>query len=315
MDKTVIVGAGLAGLIAACSIKNAPIYEAGKRVEQHKALMRFRDESVSNAIGIKFRPVRVHKSIYVNGGHYDRCNPTLANLYAKKVTGRLSSDRSIWNLDEVTRYIAPEDLYERLVHRHADRIEWELPLEQVERGQTKVKYVSTIPMPVMMKACGIHEVNTGELAPAAIEVTRYRVKGADVFQTVYFPDPCSSVFRASITGDLLIVERMTTDAIGVFAMMGRDDEDFEVLDAFGIDCTEIDLIESVHQKYGKIVELPQATREAILYELTREFNVFSLGRFATWRNILLDDVVKDVNIVQRLMQSSSYGRELVLARR
>jgi hypothetical protein len=42
-----------------------------------------------------------------------------------------------------------------------------------------------------------------------------------------------------------------------------------------------------------------------LFRLTHEHNVFSLGRFATWRNILLDDVVDDIVQVKRLLKSSS----------
>jgi len=36
------------------------------------------------------------------------------------------------------------------------------------------------------------------------------------------------------------------------------------------------------------------------------YNVYSLGRYATWRNILLDDVYHDINVIKQLMDSDGY---------
>jgi hypothetical protein len=51
--------------------------------------------------------------------------------------------------------------------------------------------------------------------------------------------------------------------------------------------------------------IDDALRKQLLFRLTHEHNVFSLGRFATWRNILLDDVVDDIVQVKRLLKSGS----------
>jgi len=318
MAKTIIVGAGLAGLITACKIQDADIYEAGKRQENHKALLRFRDDSVSRLTGIPFREVRVRKGIYWEGRHYAECNPMFANSYARKVTGRIAGDRSIWSLDTAPRYIAPEDFYERLTDRHADRIKWgaKMHADSIIRNQNEHKFVSTAPLPAIMKACGL-TAPACDFSASPIEVRRFRLPpGTDVFQTIYFPELDLRTFRASITGDLLIVEQMK-ECPFTFGWKYPEIPEFDkICAAFGLDAyTDLEEIERVDQKYGKIVDIPRQQREAILYELTRDFNVFSIGRFATWRNILLDDVVKDIDIVQRLMESSTYGRELVLASR
>ena len=42
-------------------------------------------------------------------------------------------------------------------------------------------------------------------------------------------------------------------------------------------------------------------RKELIHRLSMEANVYSLGRFATWRNILLDDVVEDARRIQRMM--------------
>lgn len=321
MERVIIIGAGLAGLLTACKIGHAEIYEKGKQIEQHKALLRFRDESVSHLTGIPFRAVTVRKGIHFKGVTHNACNPAFANSYAKKVTGKIAADRSIWNLDTVVRYIAPEDFYAQLVHRFSSRIEFESPIHGIapaaERGKDHA-IINTAPLPVIMRACGLAQGALPEalFESSPIEVLRYRLpKGTDVFQTLYFPEDDVRTFRASITGDMLIIEQKKSPD----TPHKRYSELVElgyVCAAFGLNAVDdLTEIERVDQRYGKIIELPRESREAILHELTRDFNVFSIGRFATWRNILLDDVVKDIEVVQRLMAASSYGRELVLANR
>jgi hypothetical protein len=316
MNRPIIVGAGLAGLITACKIKNAEIWEAAEGPnENHKALLRFRDDSVSYATGVAFRKVTVHKSIYWEEKHHDACNPMFANSYARKVTGSFAGDRSIWNLETVQRHIAPEDFYERLVQKHHGRIEWSRAMDHITRSN-QVQVVNTAPLPVMIAACGLERVEAA-FTRSDIEVLRFRLpRGTDLYQTVYFPEPDLRTYRASITGDLLIIERVKTCSWSFGWKLPESVELECVCGAFGLSAwDDIVEIERVDQKYGKIVDIPRAQREAILYELTRDFNVFSVGRFATWRNILLDDVVKDIDIVIKLMAASTYGRELVLAGR
>ncbi len=127
-------------------------------------------------------------------------------------------------------------------------------------------------------------------------MSRWVVPGADVFQTVYFPEPHLSVYRASITGSTLIVE-----SVGPLEL-----EDVAAVEhAFGVrkDCWVNK--EQVQQSFGKIAPIDDALRKQLLFRLTHERGIFSLGRFATWRNILLDDVVDDIVQVKRLLKSSS----------
>lgn len=317
MTDSVIIGAGLAGLITACKIKDVPIMESGERIEQHKALLRFRDKSVSELTGIPFQEVTVHKEIHAGNTPHHRCTIAMANMYARKVSGRLQG-RSIWNLDTVKRYVAPMDFYDQLVDRLEDRIHWQTPLMKLSSLAEKGPYqqvISTIPMPVMMRACGMEPAGF-EFSKSEIHVARYKLpKGSAIYQTVYYPEPDLRVFRASITGDLLIVESMTGQPADVFTW--RKDSIGElnmVASHFGLHRDDLVELDAVDQKYGKIVELPREQREAVLYELTRDFGVFSIGRFATWRNILLDDVAKDIEMVEKLIKASTYGRGLVMAK-
>ena len=44
-----------------------------------------------------------------------------------------------------------------------------------------------------------------------------------------------------------------------------------------------------------------------MHKMTVDHGVYSLGRFATWRNILLDDVVKDIDVIKSMMGQDKYG--------
>ena len=41
-----------------------------------------------------------------------------------------------------------------------------------------------------------------------------------------------------------------------------------------------------------------------------KYGIYSLGRHATWRKILLDDVVGDIERIQSMMKTSAYDRML-----
>lgn len=302
-----IIGAGLAGLIAACHFKDAEILEAGKLKANHKALLRFRDQSVSTLTGIPFKEVTVDKAIYGLDGLVTQCTIPLANQYSRKVTGQLSG-RSIWNLDRVQRYIAPENFHEQLVERHRGRIFEACPITSLhEAEQALWSTVSTAPLPVILKAAGM-EVPNMTFDRAAISVAKYRIPKCDVYQTIYFPAAHLRVFRASITGDILIVESISAENAPRTANLSDEAELSSILFPFGLQDMRLDLepLEKVNQQYGKIVPLPAEQRHAILYELTERFGVYSLGRFATWRNILLDDVAQDISTVDRLIKASRY---------
>lgn len=285
-----IVGAGLAGLIAAHAWPTAQVLEAARKPRaEHRALLRFRTEAVGRLTGIEFRKVTVHKGIWASDA-FQLPSIRWANLYAQKVTGRVLGDRSIWNLDTAERFIAPDTFYQQLIESVGARIHWNTHAS-FSTGQL---LVSTAPLPVVLRALDLPVLV--EFPRGAINVTRWRVPGADAFQTVYFPERFTSVYRASITGDTLIAE----------SMLSLDESDTnEIERAFGINIDDCEPLEAVEQKYGKIAPVDDAVRKQLLFRLTHEHNIYSLGRFATWRNVLLDDVVDDITAIKRLLKSNS----------
>lgn len=288
-----IIGAGMAGLIAGHAWPQAEILEAAPAPrEMHKALLRFRSDAVSRLTGIEFRRVRVHKGIY-SSGEFHQPNIRLANKYAQKVLGfeRIAGDRSIWNIEAVDRFIAPEDFYERLMETVQRRVTY-----NVAHGFSMAGFkINTAPLPVALNECNVeHDV---QFHKASIRVRRWRIPHADVFQTVYFPDLYHTLYRASITKDMLIAE---------FSDDTEDEEDWmeDLCRAFGVrfdECAEP--LEDVHQKYGKIEPINDSIRKDLLFKLTNEHKIFSLGRFATWRNILLDDLTNDIDVIKRIVRN------------
>lgn len=289
-----IFGAGLAGLLAACHFQTAEIYEAKSKQESHKALLRFRTKAVGDAVGIDFKKVRVHKAIWYDG-KFHQPNPMLANMYSKKVIGNLS-DRSIWDIAPCDRYIAPEDFIDQLIERCAPRIHWDHPIISQDLI-AKSPVISTLPLSTMHDWVGTGEVN---FSCKSIVVRRYRITNADVYQTIYFPDPEMSLYRASITGGVLILESMHKAEDGIFP------------NAFGISQLDCIAIGCDIQSFGKINTIDDQWRKGFIYDLTTKYNIYSLGRYATWRNILLDDVLNDIAVVKKLMKINSYDRSLTL---
>lgn len=290
-----IVGAGLAGLIAAHAFPNYEIVEAAEGPKaNHRAVLRFRGTAVSSLTGIEFRPVTVRKGIWEDGGWVSP-NITSANAYSRKVIDRLV-DRSIWNLESVTRYIAPENFYERLLEHSQSRITWGEEYDYSLHSETPV--ISTAPMPVVMDS--LRKEKEG-FSSAGITVKRFRIPKCDVFQTVYFPDDDHSMYRASITGNLLICE---------FIGEAWGDWEIDVAESFGI--SDLEKLEDARQNYGKIAPINEEYRRYVVAELTDKKNIYSLGRFATWRNILLDDVANDITVIKRLITNNTkYERRML----
>lgn len=305
----IIAGAGLSGLIAACAFPGAPIWEKNKVYPvNHKALLRFRNNAVAELTGIPFRQVRVRKAIF-HDGEFRAPNIQLANMYSEKVTGSLQADRSIWNIDPADRYIAPDDFIEQLVDRFAGRIHLgENIFERWCATQTGDRMVlSTIPLPVTLAELGIEF--PAEFKREAVIVEQYRVPHCDLFQTIYFPGHDLSVYRASITGNTLIIEAMALPNSPSETTVSRR-QLMHVCSAFGLVWQELEPITSKRMEYGKITPVADGLRKAALMRLTAEHRIFSIGRFATWRNILLDDLPNDIKVIKSLMRGDDYQRIL-----
>jgi hypothetical protein len=312
-----ILGSGMGGCLAAILNPNSLVLEASEGPPtNHNAVLRFRTDAISKATGIPFKKVHVNKAIYYRGELMDHATPLTANLYSKKVTGKILQ-RSIWSLDPVERYVAPPDFHNRLLDmigprriRYGEVVE-SIDLASIQCTGDRKGYarrnaepvISTIPMPVLSKATGI-ALDSSLFGRMPIITARCHVHNCDVNQTIYFPDPETKLYRATLTGGELILEYS-----GEFT----GNYDFDIVDlheniipSLGLDNADIGAMTFGSQKYGKIAPVDPATRKAFMFEATRQLNIFSLGRFAVWRNILLDDVYNDVFVIRQMIEQSHY---------
>jgi hypothetical protein len=102
---------------------------------------------------------------------------------------------------------------------------------------------------------------------------------------------------SSITGDLLICE-----------YSGEADNNIDFFPAFALRESQCIPIETTTQRFGKIAPIDDQWRKKFIFGLSTKNNIFSLGRFGTWRNILLDSVLNDITVIKKLMASTHYDR-------
>lgn len=313
-----IYGAGLAGLLAANMLRRyqPEVYEAQESLpNNHEALLRFRSDAVAKATGIPFRKVLVHKAVMHRGQVLRKATLRHANQYSFKVTGEIGN-RSILNLDPVERWIAPTNLVE-LLARDVN-IKFGHPLEHAWSGLTWFPnnqevgpVISTIPMPKMMELAHVAAMpsfNYRTITSITVDLSYPKM---DVYQTVYNPDPNDNWYRASITGSHFIVE-----CVGERVMMGSREIDDILFRAFGIGSSVQLNFQSKIQRYGKIAPIDDEVRRAFILSLSDQYGIYSLGRYATWRNILLDDVVNDVEVIHSFItQRGAYARKLLQSER
>lgn len=298
-----ILGAGLSGLICGAMNGQATIYErSSPGTVGHRAVLRFRDEKIGRALGIPFRRVTVRKGVW-SGGKEVPPSPRLANWYSMKVRGVIG-DASIWKLDPSERYIAPYNLHSILAGICHGRIRWnhEVDLNDLRAMAEEGPVISTLPLPVVTDILGEQVDEALKFRYWPIEVNRFLIPDCDVFQTIYFPDLEMPVYRATLTGNLLTIE--STGPIDM-------DQTEEVTRAFGLRLEWLVPRTQKHkQSFGKIAPVPDGPRKALLLHLTQNWNIYSLGRFATWRNILLDDVFEDIAAIRRMMSQSRYDYQI-----
>jgi hypothetical protein len=296
-----IVGAGMAGLLAAAMIREPlglEIFESQASLpHNHNSLLRFRSSIVADALGIPFKEVRVIKSI--EGSR----NPAAdANSYAFKVTGQASA-RSILSAQGAseTRFIAPPDLIQRMadVTRGSIRFGTSFPFRP-QRWMRPV--ISTVPMPTLMDKLGWPKKSEFRWRSGVNIVAELEPKMVNAYCSVYTPDPRYKFARVSLTGNVLIAECYGPEGSPPVVELS---DCLLALDVLGLPFDALGDWSVRRQQYAKILPIDEDERRSFIMWASREFGIYSLGRFATWRpGLMLDDVVNDVRVIQRLSASS-----------
>jgi len=301
-----IIGAGLAGLLAAnmLSHRRPEVLEAQSELpNNHSAVLRFRSPIVGDVLNIPFKKVTMIKT---NAPWRNPVADALA--YSFKNGGVIRSDRSIIAGTTVAdRWIAPLNLIARMSER-CD-IKFGHKLEQFGEG-TGEPWVSTIPMPSLMKLLNYPGAEAIEFKSRPGITLKARIKNCDAYVSVLVPDLETIISRISITGDELIVEIPGEHQPSDFnsSLIAQLFETIFLILGFHYGDVELTDVEVKHQRYAKIMPIDDAQRKNFMHWATDNFNIFSLGRFATWRpGLLLDDLVQDVRKIDRWMNDGKYA--------
>lgn len=310
-----IAGAGMAGLLAGHMLRrhSPTIVERQPSLpHNHSALLRFRTNKVAEATGIPFKPVTVRKAIFNARGLNDHASIADNNEYSAKVTGEIHS-RSVIDLTVGVRYIAPDDFISQMAKGLDIEYETSFNIFPNKDGPWPQRdgeiIISTIPMPILMDMVGWNKPEFKWL-PIWSHTLWLETPVTDVYQTIYYPSQGQPFYRASLTGHRLTIEyiREPGDEL-IYVNANR------VLADFGI-CTRFSEAKYhcgglKRQEYGKLLPIDEAERKSFIMAMTDQYSIWSLGRFATWRQLLLDDIVDDVRFIDRVLTTKDqYSRRL-----
>lgn len=305
MSKIKIIGAGMAGLLAGNMLRRHEVQILEKQSSlpnNHHAVLRFRNRRVSEQTHIPFREVRVFKAC-------DEPDPIkAAMLYSRKVTGRYEV-RSLIDLEPCTRYIAPPDFIARMAHGldiayGVDGRDYLAP----EHRDTPI--ISTLPMPVLMDLLD-YDGARPEFVSHPGWTINVDLDEVDICATRYYSALRFSTrfYRASITGDKLAIEFAGTMPQPMMTQSIVGDIQTVLMD-FGIHpeaARDWSVNESRYAKLGNLSDPDRRRAKDFIFWASTKLNIFSLGRFATWRSgLLLDHVVDDVLQIERWIGGTGY---------
>lgn len=297
-----IIGAGIAGLLAANMLRHrnpVVIEKQASLPNNHSAVLRFRSRVISDVTGIEFKKVNVIKATL------PWRNPVADALaYSEKCTGSMLSNRSIpHTMEQAERYIAPSNMIEQLANSIKINYGYDISADAyLKKGE--IATISTIPMPILMGLLGYENIPEFKSIPGVN--IRATIEDCDAYASLYVPNPAYPFSRISLTGNELIVEvpRPAEHIEGSRIIQSA------VL-LLGIE-TRVTDIRVSPQQYAKIQEIDEGIRKRFITWASDTHNIFSLGRYACWRpGLLLDDLVKDVRLIERWSSNGGYMRRLV----
>jgi hypothetical protein len=202
------------------------------------------------------------------------------------------------NLEPVERFIAPANFVEQMANSVTVCFgeDGRFCIDHMEEKNQYTPVISTIPMQVLMDSVAWEPKPLFSSSPIWTMVAKIEEPRIDVYQTLYYPGLSMSIYRASLTGNQLIMEFIRDP--GCESVHDQIMMITRVLENFGIRHAVAEEVEIKKQHLGKIFPVDELTRKNFIFQMSDKRHIYSLGRFATWRQILLDDLVKDIQFIE-----------------
>lgn len=337
--RIAIIGAGPAGIMACGGVPGCSglwVFDSRTSLSNdHQAVFRLRDPRVALLLGCHAREAKVTKEILVppsdahKGWFQGQLTRTplvnLANLYSKKVYGQINAASISKELGEVTRYLTDRSSMRVPEGSHLGhtlimvRTGPRLVFESKDRKLIDVDYdfaISTIPLPVLITCLptawyesaskSLKESNSSFKSEPVYVYRGKTLIPATVNQTIYVPDPHTNISRMTLQESELIIESV--------GQLGED-QLIEAAEVFGLWNAEVQFNPNPFvQPMGKLLPISEDLRKLLIVEITEQFNIFSLGRFATWRPLRTDQLLGDIDQINRLISLSESQRKYEIRR-
>lgn len=307
-----ILGSGVAGCIAARAIHPhhdiimiEPMREPSSALAHHGAVMRVKDPAIALLLGCSIDAITVHKGIWRSKEL--RNTPTLQdnNMYSVKLYGYVGN-KSIFNYSEngerrflLRGKIEPpcDVIYDKGIGKIQNNNIYSAP--DGRGGSYKYDFcISTLPMPVNCKLTGI-DCSEIQFVTSAITSLYFKTgcDTTDSYQTIYYPEFDTPLYRATLQDGIIIAETLGYNPEKHLRRLG-----LLIKDSFQISI-DSDPIKSITQNSGKLSVINEDVRKEIIYSLTTEHNILSMGRYAIWKPIRTDSLLGDIKFIKSLMES------------
>lgn len=320
MKVTKIIGLGMASLLAKCYFKDAELIVRESELEafdpnkHHTAVLRFKSDLVSKISGIEMPHVIVRKEV-VNA-YNNKMDLSIAaiNAYSLKVNECLV-ERSITDADKIVSRYVPRDNFISQLWDNIDKEDIVTVNDTFDLNTLCEKdeaIISTIPLWKWYKELR----NDGlDYNIKPIRVVVYKIPNCNLHQTIYFPFH-NGVYRVTIEYDRMIIEavnELNGDINSISFLNEPDRFLFEVCKAFGIfNWSNFKLISDHVYHLGKMntFNIDNNRRKALILDLTLKKNIYSLGRYATMRNIGMDSIAEDILKIDKLIKIDNYSSRM-----
>lgn len=320
MKVTKIIGLGMASLLAKCYFKDAELIVRESELEafdpnkHHTAVLRFKSDLVSKISGIEMPHVIVRKEV-VNA-YNNKMDLSIAaiNAYSLKVNECLV-ERSITDADKIVSRYVPRDNFISQLWDNIDKEDIVTVNDTFDLNTLCEKdeaIISTVPLWKWYKELRNDGIDY-KIKP--IRVVVYKIPNCNLHQTIYFPFH-NGVYRTTIEYDRMIIEAVNelNDDINSISFLNEPDRLlFEVCKAFGIfNWSNFKLISDHVYHLGKMntFNIDNNRRKALILDLTLKKNVYSLGRYATMRNIGMDSIAEDILKIDKLIKIDNYSSRM-----